>query len=199
MRLLLASNNEKKRGELERILLGRGIEVVTPRDLGLDLDPEETGETFEENSEIKARAFAELYDGPVLADDSGLEVDLLDGAPGVRSARYAGPDGNDAANRARLLRELDGVVESRRRGRFVCVLTLVAGDRILAQVRGECEGRILSKERGDGGFGYDPLFLAEGTEQSFAELDAASKDRLSHRGRALRELSHQLDTIRIEP
>lgn len=199
MKLLLASNNEKKRGELERILADRGIEVVTPRGLGIDLDPEETGTTFEENSEIKARAFAALYDGAVLADDSGLEVAVLDGAPGVRSARYAGVDSDDAANRKKLLRQLDGVVLTQRQARFVCVLTLIRGGEILARVRGSCEGRILSAERGDGGFGYDPLFLAEGTDRSFAELDPSTKDQLSHRGRALRELTQVLDTIRIEP
>ncbi len=196
MRILLASNNLKKRDELQRILAGRGVDVVTPRELRLDLEPHEDGATFEENCLIKARTFAAQCDGPVLADDSGLEVDALGGAPGVRSARYAGPDASDAENRARLLADLAGVPEPRRMARFVCCLALVRGGAVLAEVRGTCAGRILAAERGAGGFGYDPLFLYEPSGRTFAELDPAEKDRVSHRGAALRELARRLDLVR---
>ncbi|MBI4880521.1 MAG: RdgB/HAM1 family non-canonical purine NTP pyrophosphatase [Planctomycetes bacterium] len=196
MRILLASNNSKKRHELERILAGRGVEIVTPQALGIDLEPPETGATFEENCLIKARAFARLFAGPVLADDSGLEVDALGGAPGVRSARYAGPAASDAENRARLLAELAGVPDERRAARFVCCLALVKGGEVLARARGACAGRIIAAERGADGFGYDPIFLHEPSGRTFAELDPAEKDRVSHRGAALRELARRLDRIR---
>ncbi|MFH0946548.1 MAG: RdgB/HAM1 family non-canonical purine NTP pyrophosphatase [Planctomycetota bacterium] len=195
MKLLLATGNPKKRIELQRILASRQFEVVTPGELGLDLEPEENGRTFDENSLIKARAFAALVDGPVLADDSGLEVDALNGAPGVHSARFAGPECDDAENRARLLADLDGVPPARRTARFVCVLALVRGVRVLARIRGTCEGRILDREQGQGGFGYDCLFFHEQTGKTFAELDPDEKDLYSHRGVALRELTHHLDRI----
>lgn len=195
MKLLLATGNAKKRIELQRLLASREIEVVTPGELGLDLEPEENGRTFEENSLIKARAFAELFDGPVLADDSGLEVDALGGAPGVHSARFAGPGCDDAKNRARLLADLDGVPQAQRGARFVCVLALVRGVQVLARIRGTCEGRILEQEQGQGGFGYDCLFFHETTGKTFAELDPAQKDLYSHRGVALRELARHLDRI----
>ena len=195
MRLLLATNNPKKRHELERILADRSVELVTPEGLGLDLDPEETGLTFEENSLIKARAFAELTEGLVLADDSGLEVEALGGAPGVHSARFAGPDATDAENRARLLRELSGLPVEKRRARFVCALALVRGSSVLTTIRGTCEGHILHEEQGLGGFGYDSLFFHDQSGKSFAKLDPGEKDQYSHRGVALRQLARSLDRI----
>ncbi len=192
MTLLLASNNAKKRRELERILEGTALRVTTPAEAGLTLDPEEDGETFAANARKKALAFAGAFDGPVLADDSGLEVDALDGRPGVRSARFAGEDADDAANRDRLRRELEGVPEARRSARFVCHLVLARGDEVLAEARGEVDGRILDRERGDAGFGYDPLFLHEPSGRSFAELPPAEKDAVSHRGRALAALAPRL-------
>lgn len=192
MRLLLASNNAKKRHELERLLAGSRLEVVTPAEAGLDLEPVEDGATFTANARIKALAFAAAFDGPVLADDSGLVVDALDGRPGVHSARFAGADADDAANRTRLLRELEGVPTETRTARFVCHVALARGDEILAEETGTCEGRVLEAERGAGGFGYDPLFLDVATGRSFAELAAAEKDALSHRGRALTALTPRL-------
>lgn len=194
MRVLLASNNAKKRAEIERIL-GSSVTAVVPADLGLTLEPEETGATFEQNSALKALAFAAATDLPVLADDSGLEVDALGGQPGVHSARFAGAGASDAANRGRLLAELAGVPAERRTARFTCVLTLARRGEVLAQVRGECAGRILARERGTSGFGYDPLFLHEPSGLTFAELAAAEKDAISHRGVALRRLAAALNSI----
>jgi len=187
MTILLASNNPEKRLELERVLAPLGIAVTSPGDLGIDLAPDECGETFEENAILKAVAFAEHTDLPVLADDSGLVVDELAGAPGVRSARFAG-DGADAANRAHLLQQLQRIPAERRSARFVSALALIMPDEEAIVVRGSCEGRILDHERGNGGFGYDPLFLHPDSGRTFAELSAPEKDRVSHRGRALGEL-----------
>lgn len=196
MKILLASNNAKKRKELERILAASHLFVVTPRDLGLDLVPEENGRTFAENALIKARAFSEATDLPVLADDSGLIVDALDGAPGVHSARFAGPNASDADNRAKLLTALSGVPVARRTARFICSLALVRRGELLASVEDTCEGRILETERGTGGFGYDPLFLHEASGQTFADLADDKKDAVSHRGRALRRLETHLEKLR---
>lgn len=195
MKILLASNNAKKRKELERILVALELQVTTPRELGIELEPEENGATFVENARIKALAFAARTHLPVLADDSGLCVDALDGRPGVRSARFSGEGATDASNRARLLEELRGVPESRRTAHFSCALCLVVGDRIVAEVEGRCEGRILDRERGEDGFGYDPLFLHEPSGQTFAELDAARKDSISHRGVALSKLAPFLSSL----
>ncbi|MBL8765966.1 MAG: RdgB/HAM1 family non-canonical purine NTP pyrophosphatase [Planctomycetes bacterium] len=192
MKLLLASNNAKKRAELVRILGGHGIEVVVPADLGLALDPVEDGATFAENARKKALAFAAATPLPVLADDSGLAVDALDGAPGVRSARFAGEPSDDARNRRLLLERLADVPDAKRSARFVCALALAQEGKVLAEASGACEGRILSAERGHGGFGYDPLFLDPGSGLTFAELDSSRKDALSHRGRALTHLVESL-------
>jgi XTP/dITP diphosphohydrolase len=183
-RLLLATRNANKTREV-REMLGDGWEVedLTVRP---DLpDVEETGETFEENATLKALAAAEHYDGLVLADDSGLEVDALGGAPGVRSARFAGEGADMAANRALLLEKLREVRGKNRRGRFRCVLALARGGRVVATFSGAVEGMIAPAERGSGGFGYDPLFVAEGMCRTFAEVTPGEKHACSHRGRAL--------------
>lgn len=193
MKLLLASNNAKKRAELVRILGRHGVEVLVPADLGLALDPVEDGVTFADNARKKALAFAAVTDLPVLADDSGLAVDALDGAPGVRSARFAGEPTDDARNRRLLLERMADVPEPARGARFVCALALARGDAVLAETSGACEGRILTAERGSGGFGYDPLFLDPGSGLTFAELDSSRKDALSHRGRAL---THMVESLR---
>jgi len=148
--------------------------------------------TFEENALIKARAMSEEFDRAALADDSGLMVDHLGGRPGVRSSRYAGPEGDSGRNMARLLSEMRNVPGEQRGARFVCVAALVVpgGETIIAS--GTCEGRILKARRGTGGFGYDPLFLPDGFERSMAELTLEEKNSISHRGKALRAMRKEL-------
>lgn len=198
MRLLVATRNDGKVRELRRLLAGLPLEPVGLADAGVTLEVEETGATFEANAEAKARAFAEAGGLPALADDSGLVVDALGGRPGVHSARFAGPPRSDARNLARLLELLREVPEGRRQARFVCVAALAlpaagpawaglaAGE--VRLFRGTCEGRIGFEPRGADGFGYDPVFLPDGHLRTFAELPAAVKDGLSHRGAALREV-----------
>ncbi len=193
-RLLLATRNANKTREV-REMLGDGWEVedLTARP---DLpDVEETGETFEENAKLKALAAAEHYDGWVLADDSGLEVDALGGAPGVRSARFAGEGADMAANRALLLEKLREVRGKNRRGRFRCVLALARGAHVVATFSGAVEGIIAPAERGRGGFGYDPLFVAEGMCRTFAEVTPGEKHACSHRGRALVQAAAYLRAV----
>lgn len=185
MKIVLATNNPKKRVELERILDGLDVELVPMGELGLP-SPVEDGDTFEANALIKARAAAAATGLPALADDSGLEVDALDGEPGVHSARWAGSDGDDAANNAKLVRQLADVPEDRRSARFVAVAALVAPDGTQETVRGTMEGRVRDRPSGAGGFGYDPYFVAEGNQRSNAELSAQEKDAISHRGVAFR-------------
>lgn len=147
---------------------------------------EETGSTFAENARLKALGISAVVPGLVLADDSGLEVDALDGAPGVRSARYAGESADDAANNARLMREMEGV--ENRTARFRCVMVLSRGEEVLAEFGGAVEGRILGEARGVAGFGYDPFFVPDGHDKTFAELGSEVKNTLSHRARALEKL-----------
>ena len=192
-RVVLASGNRGKLAEFDALLAGSGFEVVTQGSLGVP-DIEETGTTFIENALLKARHAARITRLPALADDSGLCVEHLDGAPGLYSARYAGSHGDAAANRARLLRALEGVPGERRGAFFICVLVLLqrADDPAPLIAEGRWHGRVLDAERGDGGFGYDPLFLPDGQAQSAAELDPQLKNRLSHRGQALARLHAQL-------
>jgi XTP/dITP diphosphohydrolase len=181
IRLLVATKNAHKTSEI-RSFLGSAwaIEDLT-RHPEIE-SPEETGGTFEENAEIKAVAASRLFPGYVLADDSGLEVDALKGAPGVHSARYAGPDATDAANRARLLRELSAFPSP---ARFRCVMCVASEGQPLGTFSGTIEGSIIRAERGTGGFGYDALFIPTGCIQTFAELPIEKKNALSHRARAL--------------
>ena len=184
-RLALASNNP---GKIEQFhsLLGDAVDIVTLADFGLS-SPEETGATFEENATIKARFLHEHTGLPTLADDSGLEVDALDGAPGVRSARFAGEQSDDAANRRLLLSKLSSIPNDSRGGRFVAVIALIDEAGHLAIARGACEGRIAHEERGTGGFGYDAIFqFPDG--RTMAQLSPAEKNAVSHRGHALREI-----------
>ncbi len=182
--LVPATGNAGKLEELRRLLQPLSITLVPPASLGVSLEPEETGATFRENAEIKARAFYAAVGRPVLADDSGLCVDLLGGAPGVQSARFGGPGLSDGDRRRRLLEELAGK-EPPRRARFVCVLALMLGEGEVRFYEGTAEGEILMTERGTGGFGYDPVFLDPESGLSFGELSADQKDAKSHRGRAL--------------
>jgi XTP/dITP diphosphohydrolase len=189
-RLLLATANQGKLRELRTILDGLPVELVGLDEAGLGEPPEveETGDTFLENALLKGRAYAAWSGLAAVADDSGLEVDALGGAPGVRSARYAGPGGGDQANLAKLLAALDGVPPQRRTARFRCAAVLV--DPAAGEWHAEAawEGRILTAPRGSGGFGYDPVFLPDGWEQTSAEVDQATKDAASHRGKAFRSL-----------
>lgn len=192
MRFLVATHNAKKLRELSRILEPLGIEAVTDRELGQPLtEVEETGTTFEENAYLKAASACRETGLPAIADDSGLAVDALDGAPGVYSARYAGENATDAERIAKLLRELDGVPAEKRTAQFVSVVCCVFPDGRTLSVRGECPGRIGFAPRGEGGFGYDPVF--EVGDRTYAELSAEEKDAISHRGNALRKLKTALE------
>ncbi|MGN2243949.1 RdgB/HAM1 family non-canonical purine NTP pyrophosphatase [Frateuria sp. GZRR33] len=192
-RLVLASGNHGKLAEFEHLLAGSGFEIVTQGSLGV-LDIEETGTTFVENALLKARHAARITRLPALADDSGLCVEHLDGAPGLYSARYAGSHGDAAANRAKLLHALEGVPAERRGAFFICVLVLLrhADDPAPLIAEGRWHGRVLEAERGNLGFGYDPLFLPDGQTVSAAELEPALKNRLSHRAQALAKLHARL-------
>jgi XTP/dITP diphosphohydrolase len=182
-KLAVGSNNPGKLAEL-RTLLGDEAEIISIADLDLE-SPEETGSTFEENAQLKARFIFEQTGLPSLADDSGLEVDSLHGLPGVRSARFAGDQHNDADNRALLLEKLANVPAERRTARFVAVIAVVDCDGSMSSSRGTCEGHIALAERGTGGFGYDSLFeVADG--RTMAEVDPKEKNDLSHRGQAVR-------------
>jgi XTP/dITP diphosphohydrolase len=192
-RIVLASSNPGKLREFNALFADSGCEVVTQASLGID-DAEETGLTFVENALLKARHAAQLSGLPALADDSGLCVETLDGAPGLYSARYAGGHGDSTANNAKLLQALDGVPPDQRRAFFMCALVLLrhAADPTPLIVEGRWHGRVLEAPRGPGGFGYDPLFLPDGQTQSAAELDPALKNHLSHRGQAMAALRARL-------
>ncbi|MDR1927389.1 MAG: RdgB/HAM1 family non-canonical purine NTP pyrophosphatase [Oscillospiraceae bacterium] len=190
MKLLVATKNEKKRAELERILAPLGFVVVIDPALP---EVEENGTTFEENARLKALAGYAVSGLPCVGDDSGLCVEALGGAPGVCSARFAGKHGNDGANAAKLLELLDGLPPEKRGARFVCALCCVfpSGKEIL--LRGVCEGAVAAAPKGKNGFGYDPVFLPnEFPGKTMAQLSAEQKDAISHRGRALRLLANKL-------
>ena len=196
---VLASRNRGKLREMQAILDRYGIQVVLPSDLGLDLEVEETGKTFLENAALKARAVCQAAGLPAIADDSGLVVDGLDGAPGIYSARYGGDSYPTDQDRNRLLlTNLTGIPEARRTARFVCAMVCAFPDGRTLTAQGACEGRILEAPRGEGGFGYDPLFLEPDSGLSFAELPAETKNQISHRARALAALARELETIQGE-
>ncbi len=202
MDFVLASRNLKKIKELNAILSAAipEVRILSLDDIGYVGDIEENGTTFEENALIKARtAIAACnYRYPAIADDSGLSVDVLDGAPGVYSARYAGGHGDDAANNELLLKNLENIPDEKRTAQFVSVIACVFPDGHEIVVRGEAQGIILSEYRGDGGFGYDPLFLyvaenqQEPQNKTFSEMTAEEKNVISHRGRAIRKFADAL-------
>lgn len=193
-RLLVATGNRHKAGEIREIL-GEAWVVEDLRDHPDIVSAEETGCTFGDNAALKAVAASGTYPGIVLADDSGLEVDALQGRPGVRSARYAGEAATDAENRTLLLKELDGVPPEQRSARFRCAIAIARGGELLAACDGAVEGMILAVERGEGGFGYDSLFVPDGHELTFAELPGDLKNRESHRARAMKEAAKLLASI----
>lgn len=193
MRLVIASNNAKKRAEMARILDDLAIEIV-PAEQTVFVDVVEDGATFAANAQKKAEAFAAANGCPALADDSGLIVDALAGAPGVYSSRYAGPDACDADNNAKLLAAMQGMSE--RRARFVCVLHLSWPDgRSPLSAEGQVEGYIVESPHGGSGFGYDPLFFCPELGKTFAEASPEEKASVSHRGRALRLLADKLRVL----
>jgi XTP/dITP diphosphohydrolase len=185
MTLLLATRNPGKVRELRALLADLPVTLRTPADLDAPPEVEEDRPTLEGNARKKACTLHAHTGLPTLADDTGLEVAVLDGRPGVHSARYAGPDADDAANRAKLLRELEGAAD--RSAQFRTVVAWVDEDGTERTFEGVCRGRIITEERGTGGFGYDALFVPERKTQTFAELPAAEKNRISHRARALQQ------------
>ena len=192
MDFILASNNKKKLGEMQRILSPLGINVVTAKMLGITLeDVVEDADSFEGNAKIKARAACKATGFPAIADDSGICVDYLGGAPGVYSARFSG--GDDEDNNDLLLEKLEGVPMEQRGAHYACAICCVFPDGKEINVQGECYGFIGFERDGNEGFGYDPLFLVDG--RSFGKYSAEEKDRISHRGNALRKLVKELENI----
>lgn len=194
-RVIVATNNAHKLAEIETALDFPGWTFAPLSALGSYPEPVEDGETFEDNARIKARAAFEHGRCAVIADDSGLVVDALDGAPGVHSSRYAGTHGDDEANNAKLLRELEGVPDARRTARFVSTLVFIDADGTETVSVGTIEGRIGHELRGEEGFGYDPLFIPDvfGGTRTLAEVSMDEKNAVSHRGNALRALRSKLE------
>lgn len=191
MKIFIATKNQKKLRELERILIPMGFQVLSEKDYDEDFpEVEENGTTFEENAITKAKEGLKNTGLITVADDSGICVDYLGGAPGVYSARYSGEHGNDQSNNDKLLFELDGVPEEKRTARYVAAVACVFPDGRQFVVRGECEGRIAFSPCGEGGFGYDPLFIGE--LGYFANLTPEQKDSISHRGKALKLFKEEL-------
>ena len=191
MKYIIATHNNKKLTELSRILLPLGIEAVTDRDLGIETtEVEENGTTFEENAYLKAASACKESGLPAVADDSGLCVDALDGAPGLYSARFAGEGATDAEKIEKLLNAMKDVPADKRTARFVSAICCVFPDGKTLYARGECEGVIAFSPSGEGGFGYDPVFFVG--DKSFADMTAEEKDAVSHRGRSLRAFSKVL-------
>ena len=200
MLICAATGNKAKLREIRRILEPRGFEVKSQKELGITLEPEETGSTFEENAFIKAEAICVASGLPTLADDSGLAVDALNGEPGIYSARYAGSHGDDEANNQKLLKNLEGLSKEERRAKFVCAICFYLPGGAHMTVKGECAGHILEAPRGSNGFGYDPLFVADRIglakggdgpnteERTTSEMEDWEKDAISHRGKALARL-----------
>ncbi len=193
MKILIASNNSHKINEFNKILTKFSqIRLLTPNDLLIDSQIDENGSTFEENSFIKAKAFFELSKIPVIADDSGLEVDILDGKPGIFSARYAGDGASDAQNRLKLLEELKSFSKKSWTARFRCVLCFYDGN-VPILFEGNCDGKIIDEERGINGFGYDPIFVPTKNILTFAEIAPEIKNKISHRAVALNKFASFLE------
>lgn len=198
MRLLIASHNQKKKAELISILSALPVEVLSLDEVGALPEVVEDGDSFSANAVKKAVQTARASGHLCLGDDSGLVVDALDGAPGIYSARFAGEAADDAANNAKLLALLAATPAVERTARFVCVIAVATPQGRYWTVEGRCEGHIALEPQGSAGFGYDPLFIPVGRTQSFAQLGAEEKHRLSHRGNALRELKRLLPQIQEE-
>jgi XTP/dITP diphosphohydrolase len=192
MKFVLASHNKNKLREMQEILGALGVEVVLQSELGLDLEPEENGETFAENALIKARAVMEESGLPAIADDSGLCVDALQGAPGVYSARYGGEGLTDQQRYELVLRGVAG--QFPRTCRFQCAIACCFPEGAVLTAEGKCEGTVAFTPMGEGGFGYDPIFFVPGLKKTFAQLNAEEKNAISHRGKALSAFAEKLKT-----
>ena len=189
MKIIAATKNKNKLREFGEIL--KGFEIISQEEAGVDIDVEETGTTFEENSYLKAKAIYDITGITTIADDSGLCVDALGGEPGVYSARYGGEGYDDKGRVQLLLKNMKDVPDEERTARFVCVITLV-GDEGVLTARGECEGRIDYEPKGENGFGYDPVFYVDRFEKTLAEVTPEEKNSISHRGKALKIFAEKL-------
>lgn len=195
-KIVIASNNDHKIKEIKEILSEFHFEVLSLEEANINIDVEETGSTFAENAYIKASEIFKIANGDmVLADDSGLAVESLNGDPGVFSARFAGIHGNTKANNEKLLYLLDGAKEEQRKAKFICAMVLIVNKDKIVKVQGEVEGIITAEFRGEEGFGYDPLFFVKEYKKTFAQMSANEKNAISHRGRALDKLKDELKKI----
>lgn len=192
MKFVLATHNPGKLKEMSAILSGLGVEVVSPADLGIDLEVEETGTTFAENAMLKAKAICAAANLPAIADDSGLCVDALNGGPGVYSARYGGEGLDDRGRTALLLQNMRG--QTTRAAHFACAIACAFPNGDTLSAEGRCDGAIAFAPMGEGGFGYDPVFLVPEKAKTFSQLTAEEKNAISHRGRALAAFAEKLET-----
>lgn len=195
MRIIFATGNEGKMREIRMIMADLGLEILSMKEAGLFSDVDENGTTFEENAVIKAKAIAALCNDIVLADDSGLEVDALNKEPGVYSARYMGEETSYRIKNANIIERLAGVPEEERTARFVCAIAAVLPDGKVLECKAAMEGRIGYEERGENGFGYDPIFMLPEYGKSTAEISSEKKNELSHRGKALRMMKEKLQEV----
>ena len=198
-KLIISTGNQNKVDEIASILKDLPIEILSKKDIGLEnFDVIENGDTLEENSKIKAMALAEKTNYMVVADDSGLFVDFLNGEPGVYSSRYGGEEGNDDKNNKKLLQALKDLPLEDRKARFKSVIVLITEDKEIVVVEGQCKGTIGLECKGNNGFGYDPLFIAEGLSKTFGELGDEVKNKISHRAKALELLKKELKNILLK-
>ncbi|MCI5700032.1 MAG: XTP/dITP diphosphatase [Lachnospiraceae bacterium] len=195
-RIIFATGNQGKLREIREILSDIGIEVISMKDAGITADIDENGTTFEENAIIKAKTIHQLTGEAVMADDSGLEIDYLNKEPGVLSARYMGEDTSYHIKNMALVERLAGVPDEQRTARFVCVIALVLSNGEVLTTRGDFEGRIGYEEKGENGFGYDPIFYVPEYGCSSAELSPEQKNAISHRGQALRKMKEKIEQLR---
>lgn len=195
MRIIFATGNAGKMREIRMIMADLGLEILSMKEAGLSVDIEENGMTFEENALIKAKGIAALCQDIVLADDSGLEIDALNKEPGVYSARYMGENTSYHIKNRNLIERLEGVPEEQRTARFVCAIAAVLPDGRVLETKAAMEGRIGYEERGENGFGYDPIFMLPEYRKSTAELAPEEKNQLSHRGKALRLMKEKLKEV----